>query len=123
MLKNEPMRILTKLGISRDNDVSRISSMDIPSAKNKAKIAPADDPEISFTSASSDSRAFKDPMRVNIPIEAGPRMRYFIFLLSRTEEIGDAKAQRRPRRRSRVSETPRGWFDQSEPHHPTLGGE
>ena len=97
--------------------------MDIPIAKNNAKIAPAEDPDISFTSASEDSRVFKAPMSENIPIDAGPSTRYFIFLLNRTEEIGDAKAQRLPRRRSRVSETPRYWSDQSEPHHPTLGGE
>jgi len=41
------MRILTKLGIFNDKDVSNISSTDIPIAKKSAKIAPAEDPEIS----------------------------------------------------------------------------
>jgi len=70
-----------------------ISSTDIPTAKKSANIAPADDPEISFTSASEDSRAFKHPTSENIPIDAGPNTRYFIFLLNRIEEIDVVKAQ------------------------------
>src|SRR5210317_781691 len=122
LLKNEPRRILTKLGIFNDKDVSKISSTDIPTAKNNAKIAPAEEPEISFTSASEDSRAFKEPMSENIPMEAGPRTRYFIFLLSRTEEIGDAKARTQSRRRSRESGQRECWSDQSGRRHPNQGG-
>src|SRR6056300_226424 len=85
LLKNDPKRILTKLGIFNDKDVSNISSTDIPTAKNKAKIAPAEEPEISFTSASEDSLAFRDPMREYIPMEAGPRI--FFFNDTATTEI------------------------------------
>jgi hypothetical protein len=117
------MRILTKLGIFNDKDISKISSMDIPIAKNNAKIAPAEDPDISFTSASEDSRVFKAPMSENIPIDAGPSTRYFIFLLNRTEEIGDAKAQTQPQTQPHVSQQRGDWSARSGRHHPTLGGE
>ena len=99
LLKNEPIRILTKLGILTESEVSRISSTDIPKAKNSAKIAPAEEPDISLTSTSSVSRAFRVPIRENIPIEAGPNTRYFIFLLNRIEEIGGVKARTRSRTR------------------------
>jgi hypothetical protein len=33
-------------------------------------------------------------MSENIAMDAGPKTRYFIFLLSRIEEIGDVKARR-----------------------------
>ena len=122
LLKNDPIRILTKLGIFNDNDVSNISSTDIPTAKNKAKIAPAEDPEISFTSASEDSLAFKAPMRENIPIEAGPSTRYFIFLLNRIEEIDDVKPRRSPQIRRRESTQLEGWFDPSGKRHPSREG-
>jgi len=56
------MRNLTKSGIFRDKDTSSISSTDIPSAKSNAKIEPADDPDISFTSMSLDSSALRDPI-------------------------------------------------------------
>ena|SRR5210317_538036 len=123
LLKKEPMRILTKLGTFSVRAVSRISSTDIPTPKNNAKIAPAEDPDISLTLTRSVSRAFKAPMSEYIPIEAGPSTRYFIFLLNRIEEIDDVKARRPPRTRSRESETPRDWSDQIEERHPNLGEE
>jgi hypothetical protein len=85
------------LGIFVEREVSRISSTDIPTAKNNPNIAPADDPEISWTFASSVSLAFRAPIREYIPIEAGPNTRYFIFLFNRTEEIDALKARTLPR--------------------------
>ena len=123
LLKNEPIRILTKLGIFNESEVSRISSTDIPKAKNNAKIAPAEEPDISLTSTRFVSRAFRDPIRENIPIEAGPNTRYFIFLLNRTEEIGDVKAQIRSRTRSSEREPHSGWSDQTEAPHRIREGE
>src|SRR5210317_2314755 len=111
LLKKEPMRNLTNSGIFNDKDISNISSTDIPKAKSNAKIEPADDPDISFTSTSLDSSAFRDPINEYIPIDAGPKTRYFILLFSRIEEIDDAKARKPPRRRSRGSRPLEGWFD------------
>jgi hypothetical protein len=96
------MRILTKLGTFKFNEVSKISSTDIPTPMNNAKIDPAEEPEISLTSTNSDSRAFNTPINENIPIDAGPRIRYFIFLFNRTEEIGDVISQIPKRTRQRV---------------------
>ena len=62
-------------------------------AKNSANMAPADEPEISFTFTKDDSRHFRDPMSEKIPIQAGPSTRYFILLLNRTEEIDGVRAQ------------------------------
>ena len=125
LLKNEPIRILTKLGIFNDIQISVISFIDIPNAKNNAKIAPAEDPDISFILANSDSRAFKAPTREKIPMDAGPRIRYsiFLFLFNRTEEIGDVKARRSEQIQPR--ELPLG-VDQFVPnvtHLPNLGVE
>src|SRR5210317_2389685 len=117
LLKKEPIRILTKVGIFNESEVSRISSTDIPIPKKSAKIAPAEEPDISLTSASSVSRAFRAPMSEYIPIEAGPNTRYFIFLLNRIEEIDDAKARRRPRIQSCEREPRSGWSDPSEEPH------
>ena len=103
LLKNEPKRILTKFGISKSRDISKISSTDIPNAKNNAKIAPAEEPEISSTSANLDSRAFRHPMSEYIAMDAGPKTRYFIFLLSRIEEIADVKARKLRQKRSHES--------------------
>src|SRR5210317_113479 len=104
LLKKEPIRILTNSGIFRDKDIFSISSTDIPKAKNKAKIEPADDPDISLTSTRVDSIAFRVPIIAYIPIDAGPKTRYFILLLNRIEEIDDAKARKRPQRQPRESQ-------------------
>lgn len=121
LLKKDPIRILTKLGIFKFNEVSRISSTDIPTPKNNAKIDPAEDPEISLTSTNSDSRAFNTPINENIPIDAGPRIRYFIFLLNRIEEIGVAISQTPKRTRLRVSVRILCSSDQIRRYHPTWG--
>src|SRR6056300_767486 len=121
LLKKEPIRILTNSGIFKDKDTFNISSTDIPKAKNKAKIEPADDPDISLTSTSLDSSALRVPIIEYIPIEAGPKTRYFILLLNRIEEIDDAKARRRQRRPRRES-TPQGRsFDQIGEDRQNLG--
>src|SRR6056300_914115 len=100
-----------------------ISSTDIPMAKTNVNIAPADDPEISSTPAREDSRAFKHPTSENIPIDAGPNTRYFIFLLNRTEEIDDAKAQISRRTRLYVSSSIRCWSVRTcRPHRTREGG-
>jgi len=116
------MRILTKVGTSNESEVSRISSIDIPTPKKSAIIAPAEEPDISLTFTSSVSRAFRAPMIEYIPIEAGPNTRYLIFLLNRIEEIDDAKAQRQPRRQPSEQEPRSNWFDPTEEHPLTLVG-
>jgi len=106
------MRNLTNSGIFKDKEILKISSTDIPKAKSNAKIAPADDPDISFTSTSLDSSGLRDPINEYIPIEAGPKTRYFILLFNRIEEIDDAKARTQPQKRLRGSKPLEGSFDQ-----------
>src|SRR5210317_1082434 len=86
LLKKEPIRILTNSGTFKDRDTFNISSTDIPKARNRANIEPADDPEISLTSTRLDSIAFRVPIIEYIPIDAGPNTRYFILLLNRRKE-------------------------------------
>lgn len=100
------------------SDMFKISSTDIPNAKNKAKIEPADDPEISFTSTNLDSSLFKTPIIENIPIEAGPKTRYFILLLSRTEEIASEVTRTPQRTQLRELQRQKCWSDQTGRHHP-----
>lgn len=85
-----------------------------PILKKSAKIAPAEEPDISLTSVSSVSRAFRTPISVYIPIEAGPNTRYFIFLFNRTEEIDDAKAQKLLRIQPSAPAPRSGWSDPTE---------
>src|SRR6056300_1198681 len=115
------MRNLTNSGTFNLRATSKISSTDIPKAKKRAKIDPADDPDISFTSTSLDSSTLRVPIIEYIPIDAGPKTRYFILLFSRTEEIDDVKARRQSRKRSSGSKPPGGLFDPIGEVHQNLG--
>jgi len=122
LLKKEPIRILTNSGTFKDRDTFNISSTDIPKAKNRANIEPADDPEISLTSTRLDSIAFRVPIIEYIPIDAGPNTRYFILLLNRIEEIACVKAQRPRQRQRRGSQPLECWSDPTGRDHRSLGG-
>ena len=96
--------------------------MDIPKAKKRHKIDPAEDPDISLTSTSLDSSALRVPINEYIPIDAGPKTRYFILLFNSIEEIDDAKARRPLQIRSRGSAPMGGSFDQIGEDLQNLGG-
>ena len=122
LVKKEPIRILTNSGILNVSAIFSISSIDTPNAKNKAIIEPADDPEISFTSTNLDSSPFKTPIIENIPIEAGPKTRYFILLLSRTEEIACEVTRTPQRTQPRESQRQECWSVPTGRHRPSQEG-